>query len=311
MHTFAAMKNLESVFESVKDYLFAHSKYFIAIAAILLIAIVLTRLGRILMARILRKDGEFDPAEKTRIRFFKNAISVIVWAGAFWMVIYTIPTLRAVAITAFAGAGILVVILGLAAQSTFANIISGILIVISRPFRVGDLIKVGNNYNGFVDDITLRHTVILDFQNRRIIIPNSIMGNETILNSTIGDKKICEYVEMGISYDSNADLAMQIMREEAMKHPNYIDNRSALDIANKEPSVIVRIIGFGDSSVNLRAYVWVEDAVKAFQLRYDIYKSIKDRFDKEGIEIPFPYRTLVFKKDSDASKFKEEPTDKS
>lgn len=307
MHTFAAMKTLESL----KDYFIAHSKYFIAILLILLIAVILTRVGRILMARILRKDGEFDPAEKTRIRFFKNAISVIIWSGAFWMVIYTIPTFRAIAITAFAGAGILVVILGLAAQSTFANIISGILIVISRPFRVGDLIKVGNNYNGFVDDITLRHTVILDFQNRRIIIPNSIMGNETILNSTIGDKKICEYVEMGISYDSNTDLAMQIMREEAMKHPNYIDNRNALDIANNVPSVIVRVIGFGDSSVNLRAYVWVEDAVKAFQLRYDIYKTIKDRFDNEGIEIPFPYRTLVFKKDSDASKFKEEPTDKS
>jgi small-conductance mechanosensitive channel len=302
MPTFAAMKTLESL----KDYFIAHSKYIVAILLILIIAAILARVGRLLMARILRKDGEFDPAEKTRIRFFKNAISVIIWTGAFWMVIYTIPTFRAIAITAFAGAGILVVIIGLAAQSTFANIISGILIVISRPFRVGDLIKIGNNYHGFVDDITLRHTVILDFQNRRIIIPNSIMGNETILNSTIGDKKICEYVEMGISYDSNIDKAMQIMREEAMKHPNFIDNRNALDKTNGIPAVIVRTIGFGDSSVNLRAYVWVEDAVKGFHLRFDIYKTIKERFDKEGIEIPFPYRTLVFKKDSEDSKLKEQ-----
>ena len=310
MHTFADMKNIESVIESIKDYFITHSKYIIAILLILLIAVVLAKIGRILMARILKKGNEYDPAEQTRIRFFKNAISVIIWAGAIWMVIYTIPTFRNIAITLFAGAGILVAILGLAAQSTFANIISGILIVFSRPFRVGDLIKVGNNYNGFVEDITLRHTVILDFQNRRIIIPNAIMGNETILNSTIGDKKICEYVEMGISYDSNVDLAMQIMREEAMKHSFYIDNRDALDLANGVPPVIVRVISFGDSSVNLRAYVWVDDAVKAFQLRYDIYKTIKDRFDKEGIEIPFPYRTLVFKKDSDASKFKAESESK-
>lgn len=302
MHTFAAMKGLESI----KDYFIAHSKYIIAILLILLMAVILARVGRILMARILRKGNEFDPAEQTRIRFFKNAISVIIWSAAFWMVIYTIPTFRNIAITLFAGAGILVAIIGLAAQSTFANIISGILIVFSRPFRVGDLIKVGNNFHGFVDDITLRHTVILDFQNRRIIIPNAIMGNETILNSTIGDKKICEYVEMGISYDSDINTAMQIMREEAMKHPYFIDNRSALDKTDGIPAVIVRTIGFGESSVNLRAYVWVEDAVKGFQLRFDIYKTIKERFDKERIEIPFPYRTLVFKKDSDDNKIKEQ-----
>jgi small conductance mechanosensitive channel len=302
MNTFAAMKGLESI----KDYFIEHSKYIIAILLILLLAVVLAKVGGLLMSRILKKGNEFDPAEKTRIRFFKNAISVIIWSGAFWMIIYTIPTLRNLAITLFAGAGILVVIIGLAAQSTFANIISGILIVYSRPFRVGDLIKVGNNYHGFVDDITLRHTVILDFQNRRIIIPNSIMGNETILNSTIGDSKICEYVEMGISYDSDINTAMQIMREEAMKHPNFIDNRSSLDKTNGIPAVIVRTIGFGDSSVNLRAYVWVNDAVKGFHLRFDLYKTIKERFDKEGIEIPFPYRTLVFKKDSDESKIKDQ-----
>lgn len=290
--------------EVIKNYIIAHSKYIIAIFIILLVAIILTRIGRLLMARILRKGSEFDPAEKTRIRFFKNAISVIIWSGAIWSVIYTIPTFRNIAITLFAGAGILVAIIGLAAQSTFANIISGILIVFSRPYRVGDLIKVGTNFHGFVDDITLRHTVIIDFQNRRIIIPNSIMGNESILNSTIGDAKICEYVEMGISYDSNVDKAMQIMREEAMKHPHYIDNRSELDKTNGIPSVIVRVISFGDSSVNLRAYVWVEDAVKAFQMRYDVYKTIKERFDKEGIEIPFPYRTLVFKNESDAKKLR-------
>jgi small conductance mechanosensitive channel len=292
--------------DALKQLMLGQIKYVIAIVIIVIAAAITARLGRLLMARILRKGVEFDPAEQTRIRFFKNAISVIIWAGALWMIIYTIPKFRSIAITLFAGAGILVAIIGFAAQSAFANIISGIFIVFSRPFRVGDLIKIGSNYHGFVEDITLRHTVIVDFQNRRIIIPNSIVGNETILNSTIGDAKICEYVEMGISYDSDVDLAMNILREETMKHPFYLDNRTAKDIENGVPPVVVRVIGFGDSSVNLRAYVWVEDAVKAFQLRYDVYKTIKARFEEEGIEIPYPHRTLVYKNDSAAPVIKKQ-----
>ena len=63
------------------------------------------------------------------------------------------------------------------------------------------------------------------------------------------------------------------------------------------PQVVVRLISFGDSSVNLRAYVWTDDPIKVFQMQGDINKSVKKRFDAEGIEIPFPYRTLVYKND--------------
>lgn len=266
---------------------------------IILIAAITTRTFRMLMKRMMKREVQNQHEDVTRIRFVNNAMSVIIWFVAIGLIIYTIPRFRAVAITLFAGAGILVAIIGFAAQAAFANIISGIFIVMSRPFRVGDLIKIGELYMGFVDDITLRHTVIRDFQNRRIIIPNSTVSNAEILNYSIDDPKVCEYVEMGISYDSDVDKAMEIMRDEAMKHPSRIDNRSPEDKANGDPIVRVRMVGFGDSSVNLRAYVWVEDPVSGFLLRFDLYKSIKARFDAEGIEIPFPYRTLVFKNQDD------------
>ncbi len=262
---------------------------------IIILAVVVSNSMRILMRRVMRRETATDHADLTRLRFLNNAISVVIWFIAIGLVIFIIPKFRAVAITMFAGAGLLMAIIGFAAQSAFANIISGIFIVMSRPFRVGDLIKIGSDFMGFVEDITLRHTVIRDFQNRRIIIPNSIVSDENILNYTIGDPKICEYIEMGISYDSDVDVAMEIMRKAAMEHESTIDNRTPEEKLQSMPVVRVRVVGFGDSSVNLRAYVWVDDPVKGFLLRFDLYKVIKERFDEAGIEIPFPYRTLVFK----------------
>lgn len=269
--------------------------YVITSVIIIVAALLLSRTANVLMTKLMERDSKNEQEDLTRLRFAKNAISVVIWFTALGVIIYTVPQLKALAITLFAGAGILVVILGIAAQAAFANIIAGIFIVISRPFRVGDLIKIGELHLGFVDDITLRHTVIKDFQNRRIIIPNSTISAANILNYNIEDPKVCEYIEMGISYDSDVDQAMELMREEALKHASCIDNRTDEEKAAGEPVVRVRLIGFGDSSVNLRAYVWVNDPVSGFFLRYDLYKSIKARFDEEGIEIPFPYRTVVFK----------------
>lgn len=261
-------------------------------------AILLSRGARLIMKRIMKLDTT-ETGDLTRLRFINNAISVVIWFVAIGLIIYSIPRLKAVAITLFAGAGILVAILGFAAQSAFANIINGVFIVMSRPFRVGDLIQIGELFQGFVEDITLRHTVIRDFQNRHIIIPNSTVGNADILNYNFDDPKVLEYIEIGISYDSDVDKAIELMRSECMNHPDCIDNRSPDDIANEIPAVRVRVIGFGDSSVNLRAYAWAENPMKGIVMRFDLYQRIKKSWDKGGIEIPFPYRTLVFKDQKD------------
>ena len=100
---------------------------------------------------------------------------------------------------------------------------------------------------------------------------------------------------MGISYDSDIDLAMKIMKEEGEKHEYFIDNRNEEERETGVDKVITRLIGFGDSSVNIRAYVWADDPIKGFVLKTDLFKSIKKRFDESGIEIPFPYRTIVYK----------------
>jgi small conductance mechanosensitive channel len=272
-------------------------KYAIIVIGAFLAALILSKILRTLLSKFLKLSSKTLRVDPTRYSFLKNGISFILYLGALIFIFYAIPGLRALGVTLFAGAGVAAAIILFASQQAFSNIINGIFIIIFKPFSVGDIIKIGDLRIGKIEDITLRHTVIRDFENRRIIIPNTVIGSETLINSSIKDEHICNWVEFGISYDSNVNKAIGIIQEEAVKHPNYIDNRTREEKKNNIHPVIVRVIGFGDSSVNLRAFVWSKDHVTGFVLKCDLFKSVKERFDKEGIEIPFPYRTIVFKKD--------------
>jgi small-conductance mechanosensitive channel len=177
-----------------------------------------------------------------------------------------------VAQSALAGAGVLAVVIGIASQEVLANIMGGTFIVIFKPFRVGDTVQI-NTVSGQVEDITLRHTVVKSFQNQRIVIPNAVINKEQIINYNLHE--------------------LAIMQEEAMNHPYFYDNRTESEINREEPAVRAKVLGLRESSVVLRAWVWARNYPAGFNLRLDLYKSIKERFDREGIEIPFPHRTIV------------------
>lgn len=281
------------------EKIFLEHKNIWLIIGIIISAVIATRIVRWFINKHLLENSREKPEDATKYKFFRNAVSFIIWLIALGAIILLIPQLKAVAITIFAGAGIFVAILGLAAQEAFSNIISGLFLVLFKPFRVGDLIKVGGIDQGIVEDITLRHTILNNFENKRIVIPNSVISSETIINDTIEDTKICRWIEVGISYDSDVELASRIIQEVAMAHPKCIDNRSAAHMEAGIPQVEIRLISFGDSSVNLRGYVWTNDPYNAMRTHSDINKQVKERFDNEGIEIPFPHRTLVYKTDLD------------
>jgi len=167
--------------------------------------------------------------------------------------------------------------------------------VIFKPFRVGDRLTV-RSLNGIVEDITLRHTVIRDFENKRILIPNAVISDEIIINADFVNDKLCRFVEFHISFDSDIDLAKQIMLEEVCNHPFHVDPRSRVEIQNNMPIVPVRVLSIGESGVLLRAWAWASDAPNGFVLYCDVLESIKKRFDREGVQIAFPYRMVVQKK---------------
>jgi small conductance mechanosensitive channel len=264
------------------------------VAVILLGAFVLERILYSLIRRAYQRSDK-SHEDTTRYRFLKNALRSIVALVAIGWVIYVIPSLKHFAVTLLAGAGILVAILGLATQRAFSNIISGIFIVSSKPFRVGDMVEISREHRGVVEDITLRHTVIRNWENRRVIIPNAVISDATIINSTIEDPATCQWVEFGISFESDLDRAMTILQEEAEKHPNCIDRRTEEELEQGLPKVSVRLVQIAESSLILRAYVWASDPVQARVMHFELNRTIKLRFDREGIGIPYPQRTVSFK----------------
>lgn len=267
-------------------------KILFTIASIVLAAILINRAFIRFLTYLYSKDGDVSAAERTRLKFFKNASSFFVLVMATIAIIYTIPTMRTLAVTLFAGAGIMVAIIGLAAQKAFGNIVSGVFIVIFKPFRVGDIIQIGGLHSGTVEDITLRHTVINNWENRKIIIPNSVISEQTIINSSIEDQRTCQYVEIGISYSSDLDLAKRLLAEKAMEHPNCLDNRTPEEKSNGTPVVRVRVVALQDSAVLLRAYAWAKHPTDAIIMKYDLFETVKAAFDSNGIEIPYPHRTV-------------------
>lgn len=261
------------------------------IIATIIVAFIVGRFFRRLIKRA-TEDMKNDP---TNYLFLRHALTTVIYIVGFSIAIYMMPNLRTLASSLLAGAGILAVAIGFASQHALSNIISGVFIVIFKPFRVNDQVKF-RDLMGFIEDITLRHTVIRDFENKRIIIPNTLISDELIVNAHFVDERICKWIEIGISYDSNLLKAKKIMKEEVLKHPLHIDGRTEEQISDGVEEVQVKVIKLNDSSVDLRAWAWAMNAPDAFIMSCDLNESIKLRFDKEpDIEIPFPHRTIVQK----------------
>ena len=286
---------LDSILVAMLEWIKSDSPwdYVVFALLVLVVAFVVSKILKFIIGRFIKTAAQKLKVNPTKFKFFKNTIDFIIYLIAIIVIFRYIPSLRTYGNTLLTGAGVLAAIVGFASQSAFSNIISGIFLVFSKPFGVGDRVQIGQLYSGDVEDITLRHTVIRNFENRLIIIPNSVINNETIVNSTLTDELVCIFIEIIISFNSDTDKAMKIMEEEALKHPACKDNRNRIEKENGEPQVVVRLINLTESGQQLRAYVWAQDPSTGFILKCDLLKSIKQQFDKLSIEIP--YRTVYMK----------------
>lgn len=188
-----------------------------------------------------------------------------------------------------ASGGIVAVVVGLAAQETVGNLISGFMIVTFRPFHIGDLIRVNNGeYVGTVVEITIRHTIIETFENTRVIIPNSQMNTSVLENiSDIGTAK-ADFLYVSVSYDTNLEQAIRVLQETVAAHPDYVDPRSEEEKQQGADQVVVRVTDFKDSGIELRATIYSNDNGTCFTMLSDLRIAVKKRFDQEGIEMPYP-----------------------
>lgn len=268
--------------------------YLLIIGIIIIVAFVISRILKYILTKSINASVSVLKTDPTNYHFLKNAVNAIIILITIISIFYTIPSLKQIGVTLLASAGLLTVIVGFASQQAFSNIIAGIFIVIFKTFRVDDHIEIGEQ-KGIVEDITLRHTVIRNLENRRVIIPNTAISEQTIINSDIVDEKVCTTLDLGIGYDSDLNNAFKIITEEAIAHNNFLDIRTKEEKQNGKNPIDLRVVGWGDSSINLRAYIWAKSFGDGFVMKCDLFKSIKEKFDIEGIEIPYPHRTIIYK----------------
>ncbi len=272
--------NLQALIDRIPD-----SGAFVGIIAF---TFVLERLTRRAFSRFLRSSAMEMTGDPTTYRFLGHVLSGLIYIVGFIMAGRELQTLRSFASSLLAGAGIAAVAIGFASQHALSNIISGFFIILFKPYRIGDHLNIRNQYFGTVEDITLRHSVLRDQENRRIVIPNSVMSNEIILNLDYHDSVICRYIEVGVAYNTELSFAKSIMADEIGRHPKYLDRRTAAQKEAGTPLVQIRVQQLGDYSITLRGYAWVKNFEDGQVIYSDLLENIKKRFELEHITIPMP-----------------------
>jgi small-conductance mechanosensitive channel len=266
--------------------------FFIAIIA--LTTIVLGAVTDKVLRYFLYRKQSNKEYDATGFKFLKHLIITVIYILGFAFALIQIPEFKIIGHSFLAGAGMISLVAGLASQQALSNIVSGIFLVIFKPFRINDKITI-NNFVGTVEDINLRQVVLKDAENNRIIIPNSVISNQIIVNTNMHDTKCCKIIEIGIGYESDIDKALEIMKDEIAKHPLFIDTRTAENKKQKTPLVVARVVALADSSVTLKAWAWAKNSTDGFVMYCDLLQSIKKRFDESDIDIPYPQRVVTLK----------------
>jgi small-conductance mechanosensitive channel len=189
-----------------------------------------------------------------------------------------------------AGAGVAGIAIGFAAKDTLSNLIAGVLLIIDRPFEVGDRIEVWSAPAdsatwGDVLDIGLRATKIRTTDNIVIVIPNNEIMRRDIINYTTITEEIRVRIPIGVAYDADIQKAKETITGISLE----------LEWVLRDPAPKVVVKSFGDSAVNLEARVWIRDPRKRMDTISTISDRVKERFAKDGIEIPYPKRDVYIK----------------
>ena len=214
--------------------------------------------------------------DETMQLMIRRLVSATIYLIGLMLVILQIPQLHSLATALLAGAGIAGLAIGYAAKDSLSNFTSGIFIAVFQPFRVGDFVDFRQDY-GQVEDLTLRHTVIRTSDNRRIIVPNSIMSTEPIINWSIREPEIVWMVDFDLEKAGDIDRAREIIVDKARSNPMVLKDRP----------IDVLLISSRYSELTLRLEVTIPGRNMAKVISSDIREAVKKEFEVEGI-LPAP-----------------------
>lgn len=242
--------------------------------AIITLVIGLWLIGK--LVKVLKRIFEMRSFEQTLQSFLIHLISITLKV----LLLISVVTMVGVQMTSFiALLGAAGLAFGMALSGTLQNFAGGVMLLIYKPFKVGDYIDAQGS-TGTVAEIQIFHTILKTVDNKTIVIPNGGLSNSTLTNYSTEPLRRVDWT-FGISYSDNIDKAREIIR-------NVID---AEKLILKDPEPFIGVISLGDSSVNLVTRVWV-DSPNYWNVFFSINENVKKEFDKSGIIIPFPQRDI-------------------
>ncbi len=191
-----------------------------------------------------------------------------------------------------AGMGVIGLVVAFAVQNTLGNLFAGLQLILDRPFRVGDIVELDSGEVCEVKRIGLRSTTVYNSADHEtIVVPNNDMVNKKVINYSRPDKHRSMSCEIGVAYGTDLNKVKELLLDVAMTHPDVIKQEGQMPY--------VRLAKFGESSVDFKLWYWV-DIKKMWRVASEVRQAVYERFDKEGIEIPFPQSVVTFKNGSPA-----------
>lgn len=225
-----------------------------------------------------------DPGAETRMRMIQRLSAVALFFIAvglvFWIV--DVEALNSVAVGMFASAGIVGIAIGFAAQTTISNLVSGIIIAFAQPIRLGDNVRIDDQY-GAVESIGLFYTNIRLWDNRRLVIPNKILSDRTIHNYTVVDPRQPAVVLLRVEYGADVEAVRAILLEEARAHPSFMPD--------PEPSVSV--IEADNLGVTVRLMAWTAAASEAWTMAAEVRERVISRLASEAMPVGIRWSRTV------------------
>jgi small-conductance mechanosensitive channel len=256
-----------------------------AVYALLVLSIIvaLSNLAGSTLGQALKEKELAIPATGLSVTIIKVAI----WVVGGLVLLSGLGVSIAPILTALGVGGLAV---ALALQDTLSNFFAGIHLLIEKPVRVGDFVKLDSGQEGYVVDIGWRTTRIRMLPNNMVIIPNNKLTQSILTNYYLPEQRMAVLIPIGTSYDSDPEHVERVVLEEAQKAMGQVSGLLA------EPAPFVRFIpGFGDSSLDFTLICQVREFTDQYLVQHELRKRIFKRFKEEGIEIPFPQRVVHLK----------------
>jgi small-conductance mechanosensitive channel len=275
-----------SVSELSEKYVFNITKV-IHVIIVLSVTFALANLAGRIFSEYVKKSKLPLPSTGLAYGTIKGVILVV----GFLIMLSVLGISIAPLITALGVGGLAV---ALALQDTLANLFSGIHILVERSIRVGDFVKLETGQEGYVEDITWRTTRVRMLPNNMVVIPNSKLAQSVVTNYYLPEKRMSVLIPVGVSYSSDPAKIERILVEEAKKAAAEVPGMLS------DPEPFVRFIpGFGDSSLDFTLICQVKEFTDQYLAQHELRKRIFSRFREEGIEIPFPQRTVYLREEKE------------